>query len=351
MLSAHRGSASSRRGFTIIELLVVIAAGGILLALLLPAIQMARESARRSQCQNNLKQIGVALHAFHDAQRSFPAGQGRPEGTTSGTAAARSGPVWMAYLLPFLENTSLADEITDYTQTGRFASMDNGRAHTAAHYTAPAPAVGTLVTLSAPDGTPLPAESGLAIAVRKPLSIYRCPSGTGTELTEWNFATASYVGSIGYGPDWGFFNIEGKAISNDQFPDGLTYTAAVSEAGVNAPPDSTLFQLSDQHQPQWFGSPQGNLDASLRMMRYDRLPNQSGTGTMKSGHQGGVLVLAADGAVHFVTDQVNACIWTSLGSRKQLLDLDVASYGAADTWITSTANSSHYDESQAQWQD
>ncbi len=94
-----------RNGFTLVELLVVIAIIGILVALLLPAIQAAREAARRSQCSNNLKQIGLAVLNFESTNKRFPAGS-----TTKG--AAISGPYWSTWtidILPFMEETALHD--------------------------------------------------------------------------------------------------------------------------------------------------------------------------------------------------------------------------------------------------
>ncbi len=105
-------NARGRRGFTLVELLVVIAIIGILIALLLPAVQAAREAARRSQCSNNLKQLGLALHNYHDTYKTFPAATGPP--VCNGTACNHGWEGWggIAPMIAFMEQRALADQIT-----------------------------------------------------------------------------------------------------------------------------------------------------------------------------------------------------------------------------------------------
>src|SRR5690349_15021211 len=94
---------SRRRAFTLVELLVVIAIIGVLVALLLPAVQAAREAARRSSCSNNLKQLGIALHNYHDTVMKFPFGY-RETGDLYKRAC------WMHGLLPFMEQAPMYDQ-------------------------------------------------------------------------------------------------------------------------------------------------------------------------------------------------------------------------------------------------
>ena len=93
------------RGFTLVELLVVIAIIGVLVALLLPAVQSAREAGRRSQCQNNFRQVGIALHNYHSAKKTFPEGQNNDL-----SPAYYHAPGWGALILPYMEHAALFDQ-------------------------------------------------------------------------------------------------------------------------------------------------------------------------------------------------------------------------------------------------
>ncbi len=130
-----RTSKRSQRGFTLVELLVVIAIIGILVALLLPAVQAAREAARRNSCLNQIKQLALALHNHHDVRNAFPLASSRPIFGAAGTPQAYAGamagvgslptiPVdgysWITRLLPFFEENVLYDKMQD--QTNRFQS-------------------------------------------------------------------------------------------------------------------------------------------------------------------------------------------------------------------------------------
>src|SRR5262245_55228765 len=106
----------SRRGFTLVELLVVIAIIGILVALLLPAIQAAREAARRSECMNHLKQMGIAIQSHHDLKKQFPSGRnGRNQNAVA----------WSFFLLPQLEEQAIYDA---YDKTVPAYDTKNSRA-------------------------------------------------------------------------------------------------------------------------------------------------------------------------------------------------------------------------------
>jgi prepilin-type N-terminal cleavage/methylation domain-containing protein/prepilin-type processing-associated H-X9-DG protein len=112
-----------RRGFTLIEVLVVIAIMGILIALLLPAVQMVRETAARTQCQNKLKQFGLAMHSYHDTEGAFPPGSAWVPGSNWNNIdwSANKG-TWLIYTLPFIEENNLYRQIPNHN-TPHFDSI------------------------------------------------------------------------------------------------------------------------------------------------------------------------------------------------------------------------------------
>ena len=182
-MSHRRGSA-----FTLVELLVVIAIIGILVAMLLPAVQAAREAARRSQCTNNMKQIGIALHNYHSGYGRFPYGGAYNEGTNGNCITQpefnqRHGHNWRVHILPYLEEEELYNSIP---------------------------------SLSAPDGGSFQAVWAPLLQHKTPVPTFYCPSEHGPQVRDemfavyWNAmpadgvaAISSYRGSAGNVSHWG----------------------------------------------------------------------------------------------------------------------------------------------------
>jgi prepilin-type N-terminal cleavage/methylation domain-containing protein/prepilin-type processing-associated H-X9-DG protein len=130
-----RRLAVAQRGFTLVELLVVIAIIGILVALLLPAVQAAREASRRSQCNNNLKQIGLALHNYHDTYKIFPSASYLDKSILNVTGAT-NGPElnsqwgWSVMILPFIEQAPVFDQLGVTVNSFEVAANDPPRLRT-----------------------------------------------------------------------------------------------------------------------------------------------------------------------------------------------------------------------------
>lgn len=158
------------RGFTLVELLVVIAIIGILVALLLPAVQSARESARRTACINNLRQIGLALHSYHDANGSFP-----PAGITEGPCCnTRSRTCWTISILPYIEEQALYDR---YDQKAFNEAPQNEFVRQAIVPTYGCPSDDTVHELDMPESGP-----GSNLLYRR--GSYRCVAGK-SDGTQW----------------------------------------------------------------------------------------------------------------------------------------------------------------------
>jgi len=308
-------------GFTLIELLVVIAIIAVLIALLLPAVQQAREAARRSQCKNNLKQMGVALHNYHDMARLFPPGwivpqyelcDGGPAPSTNHRYVA-GNPGWGFYLLPFVDQAAI------YTSTPVGATQGC----TSAAYISGSGS--GLITSSPAASSPL----------RKALPVYSCPSDTqflkGPSIR--NYGRSSYVANRGntnvYGqatqmtPSPGVFYTNSNIRLRD-ITDGASNTFAIGEVSDNQYTNvdsSTVWESGGT----WPGCAIHKTDDLVARTTYLARPlNRSSPGMPPSTnnsdgfgslHVGGAHFLLCDGAVRFVSENVDITLYGNLGDR------------------------------------
>lgn len=237
-----------RAGFTLIELLVVIAIIAILIALLLPAVQQAREAARRSSCKNNLKQIGLALHNYHDTYNMFPMG-----GYRGNTNEESWG--WGAYLLPQLEQQTLFDQIqVNNLRLTQVMADPNLRTFTAT----------PLTVFICPSDT---GRNGIMDGPRLNSSSGRHFNGLSGVGTGFRVGKSNYIGVCGYG-DVSRFDGQTRR------PDGILYLNSSIRFRDITDGTSNTFAVGERdyfcHQGAWVGNrnprgggPQGRTTRSV----------------------------------------------------------------------------------------
>lgn len=328
-----------QQGFTLVELLVVIAIIGLLIALLLPAVQAAREAARRMSCTNNLKQIDLALHNFHDVHRAFPIGSPSkvcPDYEQIPGWQYRWGP--LAMLTPYMEQfniyQSLNLAVPLYGHTGIYKGPGYG------------------------------VHPSNQQAVGQEISFFYCPSderrkvqseyGATNYMACWGRGAPTETGTAIFDGD-GIFRQE-KAITFADVTDGTSHTAAFSEsilpnANVSAPvvltrdnKDVVIVGESSRSDPfltvEWctrFDQPVASIpfrtarwvDGFVLYTAYYHwwepnshipdcakwAPLRSLWQMARSRHPGGVNVAFADGSVRFVSQNIDLDTWRALGSR------------------------------------
>ena len=313
-------------GFTLVELLVVIAIIGILIALLLPAVQAAREAARRSQCTNNLKQMGIALHNYHDSLKSFPPGGIWWTNATGDANWPLNRGSMLAHILPFVEQQALYDAFDFNTNIAyqQFAVVPS----TGSPYIA-----GTL------------------------LSVYKCPSDTTSDrnsttkngITAGNLATFSYAGSkgptrtgdnpAGSCPERAVYDAYNFSTSDsdpagpftrlgrnfcckmNNVDDGLSNTIFVGEVRGDC-------TSSIQHGWAHASNAQG-MTSTIYPINYDTCHTDQALGPctwwsnwstekgFKSLHPGGANFLLGDGSVHFIPETIDHWTYQYLGGKKE----------------------------------
>ena len=316
---------SSRKvGFTLIELLVVIAIIAVLIALLLPAVQQAREAARRSQCKNNMKQIGLGLHNYENTMTVFaPGGLAGATGDPHNT-----GTNWRTFILPYLDQAPLYNKLNFIG--GSWSSRNVGGA--TIYGGGNEALIGIIVPVYKCPSSPLDAlgnPAGMQSAGRGQLHDYVGVSGAYPDI---NVRTTGYCVSFahGYACNTGglVFN---ESMKIRDFTDGTSNTMMVAE-------QSGLIGTNDRranYNGGWagiehittVGKAAGTEDqyiTAVTTIRYSINDKNGGAGAdsgyklntvVNSYHTGGIHALMGDGAVRFLSDNMSFAILANISSK------------------------------------
>jgi len=309
-----RTSLTYRRGFTLVELLVVIAIIGVLIALLLPAVQQAREAARRMQCSNNLKQLGLAMHNYHDTYQSFPSGYIELEVEDN-----EGHWVWSAFILPFMELGNVTDAL-DIGRVDPSQALSNNQAVMQATY----------------DPFLCPSDAGPSVS--DPDECAGCAivnaSDTNLGLSKTNYVgvnSSAYVRanqatdfSDGVTGATGMFFKDSDTRMRD-ITDGTSNTLMVAERAYKLNREwfgsSELFATRDKNGsgPDHYQHPnKANFDQGLYRTLCTTLfspnivigsttsTNQARNHGISSLHPGGAMAVFADGSVSFLAETIHS---------------------------------------------
>ncbi|MEQ9409562.1 MAG: DUF1559 domain-containing protein [Fuerstiella sp.] len=326
-----------RRAFTLIELLVVIAIIAILIALLLPAVQQAREAARRTQCKNNLKQLGLALHNYHDVHSTFPQGKVAGNMTYPGCPAwiEGSGFSWRVMILPMIDqaplyNTNVAPDV-GISNCGPFAPGASRRLEllrtTIPAFLCPSDAtlfVGSEKPTNYPGiggggdngknthGTTDP-QNRQGILTFRGAKMRDIVDGTSNTAMVGEVHRGVLFNRYSGGPS----NITGQRCkwwaaesgfchADTFWPPNAANPAKANNKGQTAPQEGAANDTACQS---------GNGPCADQVSWVDDLAsNMPGARGVSSAHTGGAQILFGDGAVHFVNENIDLGVWRGAGT-------------------------------------
>lgn len=298
--ASNRSSKQTKRGFTLIELLVVISIIAILIALLLPAVQQARSAARRTQCKNNLKQIGLALHNYTEAFNKIPPafcwGDGELADAIAGNSTANGRDdvdvfAWSVFILPYLDQKPLYEQMG---ATESFSISGGGSAVQLGH-----------VQMVIP-GYRCPSDPTEDVSIAGAAGTINFPGGetktAGVSNYLGNFGNSSQPNCLPNGPSTdpgnGVF-FQNGSISFRDFIDGASNSIAVGEVSFRQRAPGTRPGVG-----WWIG---GDRSARRNILRSVRLPmNMRNFAAFGSVHPGGAQFLMMDGSVQFLNENMNS---------------------------------------------